>query len=115
MKLCPAEVDASRELAKRGGLQDHSIGGPYPWIVVGIENPTYIHREVWETGAGQDEVETVRRLEGTFFYVQNPDGTIGSLLYDRAETAAELASQIKDGLLNQLLYTRYTWAGIYGD
>lgn len=115
MKLCPAEVDASRELAKRGGLQDHSIGGPYPWIVVGIENPTYIHREVWETGAGQDEVETVRSLPGTFYYVQNPDGSIGSVLYMKAETAHKHASDLKNGFTPQVVHTRATWAGIYGN
>ena len=110
MKLCPAEVDASRELAKRGGLQDHSIGGPYPWIVVGIENPVYYKATLGDADVGEPVV-----LRGLFYYVQNPDGSIGSLLFEQAETAHEVASQIKEGLIPPITHSKYTWAGYYGN
>lgn len=98
MKYCPAEVDAAKEAAMMGGLQEHSIGGPYPWIVVGIENP----------------LVNDRVAQGTFYYVQNPDGTIGSLLYNTAEGAAELASCIKRGVCQQTA-TQYHYMIVYDD
>lgn len=105
--------DKQREAAKLGGLQDHSIGGPYPWIVVGIENPSYIVEEEWQTGIGSEWVETTKHLEGTFYYVQNPDGTIGSKLFKFAATAHQRAAELKDGR-TPVVFTRKEWAGVYG-
>lgn len=105
--------DKQREAAKLGGLQDHSIGGPYPWIVVGIENPGYVKtRRYFVNETEQEEITYTARLRGTFYYVQNPDGSIGSLLFDNAHSAGVVASWTKLGVREQHVYSRYDWADL---
>lgn len=105
--------DTQREAAKLGGLQDHSIGGPYPWIVVGIENPGYVAtRRYFINETEQQEITYTERLRGTFYYVQNPDGSIGSYLFRKAKSAHQMAEWIKQEVLPQRRFTRESWAKI---
>ena len=98
-RLCPSCVDASKEEAKRGGLQEHSIGDHYPWVVVGVENPELHKPEEWATGIGSQLVVPVKGnlVRGTFYYVMNPDGTYATDLYRNADQAYTMALLIKQG------------------
>lgn len=102
------------EQAKRGGIQEHSVGGLLPFILVGIENPRYdIHAS--EAFCASDRF-TLGHHEGTYWYVQNPDGSIGSRLFATYDAAAHYAEhyqlpRYKAGLPPDR-YTRADWSWI---
>lgn len=106
--------DKRVETAKRGGIQEHSVGGLLPFILVAIENPRYdIH--VSEAFCASDRF-TLGHHEGTYWYAQNPDGSIGSRLFKTYDAAAHYAEHYqlprwKAGLKPDT-YTRADWSWI---
>lgn len=106
--------DKRVETAKRGGIQEHSVGGLLPFILVAIENPRYdIHAS--EAFCASDRF-TLGHHEGTFWYVQNPDGSIGSRLFKTYDAAANYTENYqlprwKAGLKPDT-YTRADWSWI---
>lgn len=107
-KLCPSEVDAAV-----GDVRATSIGEVYPFIVVGIDNPSYIKREKWSTGIGFEEYETEGRHTGLFYYVQAPDGEPASYLFRSHASALQVARYLKNGSLPVKKYDRAAWARTY--
>lgn len=95
-KLCPSEVEAAV-----GDVRATSIGEVYPFIVVGIDNPSYI----------KDGVEG--RHNGLFYYVQAPNGEPASHLFRSHASALQVARYLKDGALSTKYYNRTTWAWTY--
>jgi hypothetical protein len=69
--------DQARAVA--GGLQEHSVGGHYPWAVVGIGNGDHVHYEVHNLQTGEramtpglvDGVMTLVHLRTTCAHATN--------------------------------------------
>lgn len=112
-RFCPAAVEAAEdfEAAQRGGIQGWSVGDLYPYIVVGIDNPSYeIHCESGFCASTRDKV---LYHTGTFYYVQLPDGHIGSRLYGSAEDAFDLAVLYKTQPDKVQRFSRADWSWFY--
>lgn len=69
-------ADKVRDGLYTGDVRPESVGGPYPWIVVAIDNPTGVK-------------------PGTYYYVQNPDGIRGTFFTRSLQSAIDWAASRK--------------------
>jgi hypothetical protein len=60
-----------------GDIRGDSQGGPFPWIVVAVDNPTGL-------------------VPGLYWYVQLPSGERGSVYFTSADVAGDKAAQMNE-------------------